>query len=153
MTATRGSPTSTRTDVAAVLALLLVPWSVQLYAGNVPTLLFAWGLVGLDPFVVTALPDFLFRYTAGLPQYLLAWPTSVLVYLLALGSAALGAVAGREDVRVTAGLLVAVGVLQASLAWGFSVQPGRAAAPLGTALCWAVAWWRYRSALGLGRRP
>ena len=131
-----------------MLALLALPWSVQLYAGNAPTLLFAWGLVGLDPFVVTTLPDFLLLYTAGRPRYLFAWPTSALVYLLALGSAVLGWLTGREDVRVTSGLLVVAGVLQASMAWGFSVQPGRVAVPFGTALCWAVAWWRYRPALG-----
>ncbi|WP_251330064.1 TIGR04206 family protein [Haloplanus pelagicus] len=128
----------------AVLALLAVPWSVQTFAGGrPPTYVFAWGLVNADPFGVTFLWDFLVRYTRGLPPYIVAWPISAGCYLLALASAACGRALGREDVRVTAGLLAAAGVAQLTLARGFSVQPGRTAWPLGTVACWAVAWWIY----------
>jgi len=138
--------TSGRTDLAALLALLAFPWSVQVYDAGAPTLVFPWGLVGLDPIGVTTLLDFLFRYTAGLPEFVLAWPLGTVLYAAALASAAVGVATGHEDRRVTAGLLVVAGVTGLSLAGGFSVQPGRVAIPTGTALCAAVAWWRYRSA-------
>ncbi|WP_251344042.1 TIGR04206 family protein [Haloplanus halophilus] len=132
-------------DPLAVLALLAVPWSVQTFAGaRPPTFVFAWGLVTVDPFAVTFLWDFLLRYTRGLPPYITAWPLSVGSYLLALASAAGGYALGREDPRVTAGLLAAAGVAQLTLARGFAFQPGRTAWPLGTVACLAVAWWVYR---------
>lgn len=127
-----------------LLALLAIPWSIQTFAGgHAPTFVFAWGLVNVDPVGVTFLWDFLFRYTMGLPDYILAWPLSVACYAAALASALAG-YPDREDPRVTAGLLAAAGVAQLSLARGFSVQPGRTAWPLGTAACWLVAWWVYR---------
>ncbi|MFB6196329.1 MAG: TIGR04206 family protein [Haloplanus sp.] len=122
-----------------LLALLAVPWSVQTYAEGAPTAVFAWGLVDTTPVGVTFLWDFL-RYTRGLPAYILAWPLSVGCYLLALASALGGRLVGREDPRVTAGLLAAAGVAQVTLARGFSVQPGRTAWPVGTLACGAVAW-------------
>jgi uncharacterized protein (TIGR04206 family) len=131
-----------------VVALLAVPWSVQTFAGGVaPTYVFVWGLVTTDPFGVTLITDFLFRYTRGLPPYILAWPLSVGCYCLALASALSGRFVGREDRRVTAGLLVAAGVAQVTLARGFSVQPGRTAWPLGTLACLAVAWVVYARSL------
>lgn len=127
-----------------VLALLAVPWSIQTFAGDAPTVVFAWGLVNAAPFGVTFLWDFLFRYTMGLPPYILAWPLSVACYVFALASAVAGRMVDYEDRRVTAGLLAAAGVAQVSLARGFSVQPGRTAWPTGTLACWVVAWWLYR---------
>jgi len=134
-----------RSSLLAIVALLVVPWSVQTFAGaRPPGFVFAWGLVNFDPFSVTFIWDFLFRYTMGLPDYILAWPLSVGCYLLALASAVGGDAVGREDPRLTAGLLAAAGVAQLTLARGFSVQPGRAGWPLGTLACWLVAWWVYR---------
>ncbi len=134
-----------RSPLLVVVALLVVPWSVQTFAGaRPPGFVFPWGLVNFDPFSVTFIWDFLFRYTMGLPDYILAWPLSVGCYLLALASAAGGAAVGREDPRLTAGLLAAAGVAQLTLARGFSFQPGRAGWPLGTLACWLVAWWVYR---------
>ncbi|MFB6079911.1 MAG: TIGR04206 family protein [Haloferacaceae archaeon] len=134
---------SGRRAVAALLALAAVPWWVQTFAGGDVTLLFPWGMVNLWPFAVTTLYHYLFVYTTGLPGFILAWPLSVGLYLLALGSAIGGAVLGREDVRVTGGLLVLAGIAQLSVARGFSVQPTRTAYPLGTAALWAVAWLWY----------
>jgi uncharacterized protein (TIGR04206 family) len=132
-----------------VLALLAVPWSVQTFAGpRLPGFVFAWGLLNFDPLSITFIWDFLFRYTMGLPDYILAWPLSVGCYLFALASAAGGHLLGREDPRLTAGLLAAAGVAQLTVAQGFSVQPGRAGWPLGTLACWLVAWWVYRRADG-----
>jgi uncharacterized protein (TIGR04206 family) len=134
-----------RSSLLAVLALLVVPWSVQTFVGGRPPgFVFVWGLVNFDPFSVTFIWDFLFRYTMGLPDYILAWPLSVVCYGLALTSAASGYAFDREDPRVTAGLLATAGVAQLTLARGFSVQPDRTAWPLGTAACWLVAWWLYR---------
>jgi uncharacterized protein (TIGR04206 family) len=152
----------TRTDgtraFAARFALLLVPlfvpWSVLTGDATRPTFLFAWGLVNPDPLAVTTLYDFLFRYTAGLPDYILAWPLSVACYVSAVASALVGRYAGTRAERagrdgrggrVTAGLLALAGIAQLSLAYGFSVQPGRTAWPVGTAVLWAVAGYVYVS--------
>ncbi|MFB6123736.1 MAG: TIGR04206 family protein [Haloferacaceae archaeon] len=137
-------PHSTRRAVAAVLGLLAVPWTVLVYDSGYVTLVFAWGLVTPTRGTVTTLYHFLFRYTAGLPEFILAWPVSVICYGFALASAVSGVLGGREDVRVTAGLLVFAGVAGLSVASGFSFQRGRVAYPLGTLACWAVAWWCYR---------
>jgi len=107
-----GTPT-VRSRVAALglLGLLAVPWSVQVFSGRDATLLFAWGLVNTNPLMVTTLPEFLFLYTQGLPEYILAWPLSVGLYAAALVSAGVGWWTSREDRRVTAGLLVVAGLL------------------------------------------
>lgn len=133
--------------VPALLALLLVPWSVQVFSGRDATLVFAWGLVNTNPLGVTTLTDFLFVYTAGLPDYINSWPLSVALYLLALGFAVVGPRVGYDDRRVVAGLLAVAGVAQLSLARGFSVQPGRMAWPVGTLLLFGVAAYVY----GVGR--
>ena len=133
--------------VAFVLALA-VPWSVQVFTGRDATLLFAWGLVNTNPYTVVTLPEFLFVYTQGLPGYIRAWPLSVGLYVLAAGSAAVGWQLRREDPRVTAGLLVCAAVLQAQLAWGFSLQPNRVAWPIGSAVLVAVAAIHYRASDG-----
>jgi uncharacterized protein (TIGR04206 family) len=130
-------------DLVVVVALAAVPWSVQVFSTGDATFLFPWGLVNTNPLHVTTLTDFLFRYTIGLPNYILAWPLGVVLWLLAVASAAVGVVAGREDPRVTGGLLVLAGLTQLSVAAGFSVQPNRVAYPVGTVALWVVAWWRY----------
>jgi uncharacterized protein (TIGR04206 family) len=136
--------------VLGVVGLLAVPWSVQVFSGRDATLLFAWGLVNTNPPMVTTLPEFLFLYTMGLPEYILAWPLSVGLYAAALASAGVGWWTGREDPRVTAGLLLVAAVAQAQLAWGFSIQPNRVAWPVGSAALVAVAAAYYRSR---ARRP
>ncbi|MFB6280768.1 MAG: TIGR04206 family protein [Haloferacaceae archaeon] len=136
---------------AALLALAAVPWSIQRFAAGGVTLLFPWGLVTTRPPTVTTLYEFLFVYTTGLPEFILAWPLSVGLYALALASGAAGLLVGREDPRVTGGLLVAAGIAQVTVASGFSVQPGRAAYPVGTAALWAVAWRVYWPAVRADR--
>ena len=132
---------STPCTLAALLALLAVPWSIQTFAVGDVTFLFPWGLLNTSPLQVTDLHVFLFEHTVGLPGFILAWPMSVLLYATAVGSAALGVARGREDPRVTGGLLVLAGVAQLSVAWGFSIQPGRIAYPTGTVALWGAAWW------------
>jgi uncharacterized protein (TIGR04206 family) len=136
-----------RTDRASfvvLLMLLAVPWSVQTFSrGGGTTFVFAWGLFNTSPPNVTFVWDFFFLYTQGLPDYIYAWPISVVCYGLALASGFVGLVFDREDPRVTGGLLVVAGVAQLSLARGFSVQPYRTAWPLGTLAFVVVAWWLY----------
>lgn len=136
--------TSDRRAVLALLSLLAVPWSIQVFPGRGETLLFAWGLLNTAPVGVTTLFEFLFVYTRGLPEFIVSWPVSVVCYGGAVASAVVGWRRGREDPRVTGGLLVIAGVAQLSLASGFSLQPGRTAWPLGTLALWTVAWWAYR---------
>jgi uncharacterized protein (TIGR04206 family) len=134
---------STRRTLLALLSLLFLPWSLQVFAAGDATFLFAWGLVNTNPLSVTTLFDFLFVYTRGLPEYILAWPLSVAFYAAAVASAVVGWRVDREDPRVTGGLLVLAGIAQLRLAWGFSLQPGRIAWPIGTVALLAVAWWYY----------
>ena len=133
-----GRPT-TIFAVLAVLALLLVPWTIL--GGR--DFVFLWGLATLDPVHVTTITDYLFVYTAGLPRRLLAWPVSSLLYLLAVGSAAVGVAVGKEDRRVTGGLLVLSGVSHLWFALGMLRRSPSTAIPVGTVLVWAVAWWFY----------
>jgi len=128
-------------QLLALLLIFLAPWAV-LSTGD---LVFAWGLMTLDPIHVTTLPDYLFVYTRGLPRRLLAWPIAVVLYLLAVGSALLGTV-DREDGRVTGGLLVFAGVSNLRFALGTG-QPGLLVVPVGTVLLWTGAWWFYWSDL------
>ncbi|MGM0592310.1 MAG: TIGR04206 family protein [Halobacteriota archaeon] len=141
-----GEPLTSRSDVRRLVVLFLllaVPWSVVVVESGYLSLVFAWGLTTPSVGSVTTLYDFLFRFTAGLPGHIYAWPLSVALYGLALASAALGVVIGREDERVTAGLLVLAGVAQLSFAQGFSAQPGRFALPVGSVALWVVAWSLY----------
>lgn len=130
----------THVRVAGLLAALLVPWTVLLYPDG-SSYVFAWGLASTDPVHVTTLPEYLFVRTSGLPRRLLAWPVSTLLYGLALASAVVSLI-GREDVRVTAGLLAFAGVSHATFALGMG-RPGVLAIPVGTVALWGLAGWSY----------
>ncbi|KAB1189292.1 TIGR04206 family protein [Haloferax sp. MBLA0077] len=137
--------TPERARLLLVLAVGVVPWSVQTFTTGSTTFLFAWGLVSPSSGSLTTITDFFFRFTMGLPDYILVWPVGVACYVVALGSSLSGYLFGREDVRITAAGLVLAGVTQLEVARGFSVQPGRTAWPLGTILLWAVAGYLYWS--------
>ncbi len=124
----------------AVLGLAVLPWTVVVHPEST-TLLFPFGLVDPSTGHVTDLYNFTFTYTRDLPNYLAAWPFGVGLYLLALANVALGLLFDREDRRVTAGLLVLVGLTQVSVAWGFLRRPGYTAFPFGTMACWLAVWW------------
>lgn len=117
----------------------VVPWTVVL--GDGATFVHAFGIVTLDPPSVTNLYTYLFVLTDGLPRRLQVWPASVLLYLSAVASG-IGGVLGREDVRLTAGLLVMAGIAQAQLAFGL-LRVGVTALPIGSILLWAIVWWMY----------
>jgi uncharacterized protein (TIGR04206 family) len=125
--------------LAVVLAGLL-PWSL-VFAGSELTLVFSVGLVDPRPLYFTDVATYTVVYTRGLPQYLFAWPLGSLLYLLAVGSALSGELFDREDRRVTAVLLVLIGLTQLSFAWGFSRKLGTLAVPAGTVSCFTVVWW------------
>ncbi|MFC7070942.1 TIGR04206 family protein [Halobaculum lipolyticum] len=132
--------------VAAVLFCGLVPWSVQTFAdGGVPFLRFVWGGLSFAPVVYArTLADYL--ALSGSPL-LVPWVIAACCWLLAVASAALGFL-DREDPRVTAGLLVLAGAVNASVALRFGLQPLRSGYPVGTVALWAVAAWRYLSSVG-----
>ena len=144
------TPTSDRRDLLLLSSLFVVPWVVLTYGRvfeGATTLLFAWGL--FDPATAsgTDLYRFLFAYTRGLPDWILAWPLGVVCLVAAFASAASGVTRGREEIRLTASLLVLVGVAMLSVAWGFSGQSSRTGLPLGTVLAWLLAaryWSRVR---------
>jgi uncharacterized protein (TIGR04206 family) len=121
-------------DLLALCSLLAVPWVVLGYERGPTTLLFAWGLLTPDPFSVTDVYAYFFRYTVGLPDWILAWAVGIACLVGALLSAAAGVVLGREDPRVTAGLLALVGLASVVVSVGFAGQPGRFGLPLGAAV-------------------
>ncbi|MFC7136053.1 TIGR04206 family protein [Halobaculum litoreum] len=126
----------------AVLLCGVVPWSVQTFTdSSVPFLRFAWGGLSFAP-VVYARTLVEYLSLSGSPL-VVPWVIATGCWLLAVASAALAFV-GREDPRVTAGLLVLAGAVNASVALRFGIQPLRTGYPVGTLALWAVAAWRYR---------
>jgi uncharacterized protein (TIGR04206 family) len=127
-----------RVRIALLLAPLLLPWTVYVVGSEV-AFVFPWGLVDPSPLYVTDLYSYLFLYTAGLPDHLLAWPLSVGLYLVALAGAAAGRLTDAVDARIVPLALALAGFAHLSVAQGLAFQPGRAAYPVGTAALWAVA--------------
>lgn len=124
-----------------VVALAAVPWTVLVYPEGVD-LVFAWGLVSWPPHV-TSVWTYAVQYSGGfggLPRHLQAWPLSAGLYALAVCSTAL-ARWGREDRRVTAGLLGLAAANQAVFALGAARPAGITAAPVGVVVVLAVAAW------------
>jgi uncharacterized protein (TIGR04206 family) len=128
-----------------LLALGIAPWTLVSANGAI-TVVLPFGLLNFDPVQLATIYDYYFRFTAGLPRFLLAWGSSVLLYLLAVGSALLGVV-WREDGRVTATLLVLAGVTHFWVSLGFLRRRGYFSVPVGTLLCLLVAWTYYRGDL------
>ncbi len=127
--------------LVVVIGLLVVPWLVVLSNGEVG-LTFAWGLVNPDAGHVTSIVAYLFVHTRGLPDYLLAWPIATLLHIAAIASAVAG-LRGREDPRLTGGLLFLVGLSLAVVARGISRPSTVVGIPIGTIAVWIIAWWLY----------
>lgn len=114
-----GTAADTRGSVARVgwilvLALLAVPMAV-IPAGGEFTVVSLWGFlnaaasgsgVGLGGYPVWSYFLDQSRPFAALPASIRAWPLAVGFHVLAAASAVAGATLGREDRRVTGGLLV-----------------------------------------------
>lgn len=127
--------------LAVLLGLLFVPWLVVFSNGEVG-LTFAWGLANPATGHVTSIAAYLFVHTRGLPDYLLAWPIATLLYVAAIANAVAG-LRGREDPRLTGGLLVLVGLSLAVVARGISRPASVVGLPIGTIAVWVLAWWLY----------
>ncbi|MFC7075955.1 TIGR04206 family protein [Haloarcula halophila] len=130
-----------RRRLIAVLAVGVLPWTVLVIGGEL-TVLFTFGLFNTNPPAVVSIYDYFYRFTQGLPAFIEAWRSGVVLYLLALASAVSGVV-WREDERITALALVGAGLTQVSVFLGFNRRIGYVALPVGTVLLLAVAWWYY----------
>ena len=121
-------------------ALGLVPWTVLVAAD--PTFVFAFGLLNADTRSLVWVHDDLRLSPYGRSAAIDSWLVGAGVYVAALASA-LGGVHGREDRRLTGGVLVVAGVSQVPLVGAFSRRPGTLALPFGSALLLVAAWWLY----------
>jgi uncharacterized protein (TIGR04206 family) len=137
--------------LAALLVLIAVPWVVQVNTPGDLTAVMSWGLLNTNPWHVLLLPAY-FGETQGLttlPWSLQVWPLGLAFYAGAVVSAASGAVYDREDVRVTAGLLVLAGI-DTILVWSGLLGRGtRGAIPVGVVAIGVVVWWFYAPLLGV----
>ena len=123
-------PTSGLVEWALVAALLAVPMAVVPGDGG-PTLVSLWGFVTLggDGYGVGGYPVWAYfldqpRPFATLPPSIRAWPLALGFHLLAAGSATGGVALGREDRRVTGGLLVLAAAATLWVAAGLGVRFG-----------------------------
>ncbi|RLM70734.1 TIGR04206 family protein [Halorubrum sp. Atlit-8R] len=124
------SPTSGRVEWLLVAALLAIPMAV-VPGDGAPTLVSLWGFVtlggdgaGLGGYPVWAYFLDQPRPFATLPPSIRAWPLALGFHLLAAGSATSGIALGREDRRVTGGLLVLAAAATLWVAAGLGVRFG-----------------------------
>ena len=148
----RSSPAA----LTAILTLAIVPWVVQLNGSGDLTAVMSWGLVNTNPWHALLFPSYL-NATQGfstLPQSLQVWPLGLGFYCGALLSAASGVFAGREDVRVTVGLLALSAITSVIVWWGLLGRGTAGAVPVGVIAMAMVGWWFYYPVLGsLGAPP
>ncbi len=134
--------------LGAVVLLGLTPWVVVYFPGQFD-LVFSWGWINSDNWNVVTMWEYLFEFTRGfrsLPSHLRAWPIATLLYCLALCSAASGVAIGREDRRVTAGLLVLAALSMLRYTVGFA-HPRATVIPVFIPAVLVVCWWMYADAL------
>lgn len=114
----------------------VLPWSVVTWPGGYYlTFAVGWTVRGFRGF--RAIPSILAAGGAGAPA-VAPWLVGTLLYGLALASAAL-ALVGREDRRLTTGLLVLSGASVALFAVRASGQRGILVVPVGLVTLWAAA--------------
>ena len=145
---------SSRIALTTLLALAAVPWVVQFNTLTDLTAVMSWGLLNTDPWHVLPLPAYLGE-TQGLttlPRSLQVWPLGLAFYAGAVVSAASGVVFGREDVRVTAGLLALAGIDSLVVWWGLLGRGTRGAIPVGVVAIGAVLWWFYAPLIGQSKK-
>ena len=132
-----------------LLAFLLVgvtPWTVVAGPGGVG-LVFLFGLQNPATAHFVSLPEYLFVLTSGLPDRLLAWPASSLLYVGGLGVEVVdrfrgGSVPGG-DASLAAGLFGLAGLAHLAFAFGLETRADSVVVPLGPALVGLVLWWSY----------
>jgi uncharacterized protein (TIGR04206 family) len=124
------TPVSGRGEWLLVVALLALPMAVVPGDGG-PTLVSLWGFVtlggdagGLGGYPVWAYFLEQPRPFATLPPSIRAWPLALGFHLLAAGSATGGVAFGREDRRVTGGLLALAAAATLWVAVGLGVRFG-----------------------------
>ena len=143
---------SPRTAVLALLVCGVLPWVAIGNAHGDTTYVMGFGLVNTNPFVILTLPEFISQ-TLGfesLPRSLQAWPVGLICYVGALASAVGGAVFGREDPRVTGGLVLLASVAGLFVWSRFAFRTGSQAIPIAPIAFAAVAWWWYLPAFTSG---
>ena len=131
--------------MAAILTLAVFPWVLQLNGTGDLTAVMSWGLVNTNPWHTLLLPSYL-DATQGfltLPQSLQVWPLGLAFYCGALLSSASGVFAGREDVRVTVGLLALSAITSVIVWWGLLGRGAAGTIPVGVIATAAVGWWFY----------
>ena len=131
--------------LVAILTLAVVPWVLQLNGAGDLTAVMSWGLVNTNPWHALLLPSYL-DATQGfstLPQSLQVWPLGLGFYCGSLLSAASGVFAGREDVRVTAGLLALSAITSVIVWWGLLGRGAAGTIPVGVIATAIVGWWFY----------
>ena len=143
-----GMVADTRRRLVVVALLGLCPWTVLVIGGEL-TIIFPAGLVNTSPLQFVSIYDFFVRFTAGLPSFITAWRTGVLLYLAALASATAGVV-WREDPRITALSLVGAALSQVGVLVGFNRRLGYVALPVGTVGILVAVWWYYWPLFGTG---
>ncbi|WP_049929690.1 TIGR04206 family protein [Halorubrum ezzemoulense] len=125
-----GPSTSGRVEWLLAAALLAVPMAVVPGGDGTATLVSLWGFVtlgadgGIGGYPVWSYFLDQPRPFATLPPSIRAWPLAVGFHLLALGSATGGVALGREDRRVTGGLLVFAAAATLWVAAGLGVRFG-----------------------------
>lgn len=129
----------------AVCGLSIIPWVALPNGAGDLTFVMSWGLVNTNPWHVLSLAEYLgaTRGFGTLPWSLQVWPISLGFYVGAVASAASGVVVDREDLRLTAGLLVlsAVGSL---IVWqGLAGRGVSGTIPVGVLATAIVVWWFY----------
>jgi len=117
----------------------LLPWTVITWPGGTQVVAL-WGLLNPATLHVVSLPEYLFVLTAGLPDRLLAWPASALLYLAGLGAVVADRY-GRGDRRLTVGLLGLAGLAHLGFAAGVAARGAAAVLPIGPVLLGAALWW------------
>jgi uncharacterized protein (TIGR04206 family) len=140
-----------------VLVAGCVPWLVIVVEGaRTLSLVFSFGFVSLAPAHVTPIWHYVAGVPGGLPAELSSWPVATFLYLLAVDSAVIGWQFGREDRRLTGGLLVVAGLSLLPVVFAVGRPAGVTPVALGTTVLWLVAWVGYRDALKrivTGRQP
>ncbi len=125
----------------ALILLGLLPWTILIIDGEVE-FVFLWGLLTPHPLHGITIYQYVTTLTRGLPDRLLAWPISTLLYSTALANMVIGHRFATEDRRLTAGLLVLAGASHLVFTLGIARRnPAAIALPVGPLVAWAVVWW------------
>lgn len=146
---------SSKRALLALCSLAAVPWVVQVNTLTDLTAVMSWGLLNTAPWHVLSLPTYIgeTQGLATLPWSLQVWPLGLAFYAGAVMSAASGIAFQREDVRVTAGLLVLAGIDSLVVWWGLLGRGTRGAIPAGVAAIGAVLWWFYVPLITQSEKP